>query len=160
MTALEWDSIYAAYRGKVMGYIGARVQNRADAEDLCASVFEKVLRKMDGYDSEKASVSTWIYAITRNTVIDFYRMKRHTEELDENMSSDESVDDSLLNEETLSELAQALKKLPEELQSIVVLLYYDGKPMTEIAQLLHMSYGAVKLRHQKALAMLRKSLNA
>ena len=111
MSELNWDSIYQEYSGKVMGYISARVQRRADAEDLCSEVFEKVFRKMEGYDQEKASVGTWIYTITRNTVIDYFRKNRPTAELDENIASDGEVDDSLLNNETLSELAQALKKV-------------------------------------------------
>ena len=106
MSELNWDSIYQEYSGKVMGYISARVQRRADAEDLCSEVFEKVFRKMEGYDQEKASVGTWIYTITRNTVIDYFRKNRPTAELDENIASDGEVDDSLLNNETLSELAQ------------------------------------------------------
>lgn len=158
MIELNWDSIYQEYSGKVMGYIAARVQRRADAEDLCSEVFEKVFRKLDGYDEEKAAVSTWIYTITRNTVIDYYRKTKPTAELDENLAGDGEVDDSLLNDETLSELAQALKKLPQELQDIVVLMYHDGIPMTEVARMMHLSYGAVKLRHQKALAMMRLSM--
>ena len=66
----------------------------------------------------------------------------------------------LLEQETLSELAAALNLLPQELRDIVVLLYYDRKPMTEIAELMHLSYGAVKLRHQKALTLLKRSLGA
>ena len=158
MSELNWDSIYQEYSGKVMGYISARVQRRADAEDLCSEVFEQVFRKMEGYDQEKASVGTWIYTITRNTVIDYFRKNRPTAELDENIASDGEVDDSLLNNETLSELAQALKKLPQELQDIVVLMYHDGIPMTEVAKMMHLSYGAVKLRHQKALNMMRLSM--
>ena len=158
MSELNWDSIYQEYSGKAMGYISARVQRRADAEDLCSEVFEKVFRKMEGYDQEKASVGTWIYTITRNTVIDYFRKNRPTAELDENIASDGEVDDSLLNNETLSELAQALKKLPQELQDIVVLMYHDGIPMTEVAKMMHLSYGAVKLRHQKALNMMRLSM--
>ncbi len=155
MTSSEWEAIYSQYSGKVMGYIISRVRRRADAEDLCSDVFEKVYRKFDAYDSTKASVSTWIFTITRNTVIDYYRRSRPTEELDENLSDDSEVDESILNNESLSELAAALRSLSPELQKIVVLLYYDRKPMTEIAEIMNLSYGAVKLRHQKALAQLR-----
>ena len=156
MNAPEWEKIYDQYSGKVMGYIAARVQRRADAEDLCADVFEKVYRKSDAYDESKASISTWIFTITRNTVIDYFRRTRPTEEPDENLASDEEVDEGILTQETLSELAGALTKLPDELQDIIVLMYYDGKPMTEIAALMGLSYGAVKLRHQKALGMLKR----
>ena len=155
MTTPEWENIYDLYCGKVMGYIAARVQRRADAEDLCADVFEKAFRKRDAFDESKASISTWIFTITRNTVIDYFRKTRPTEEPDENLASDEEVDEHLLSQETLSELATALNKLPEELQDIIVLMYYDGKPMTEVATMMGMSYGAIKLRHQKALAQLK-----
>ena len=158
ITSSELENIYATYSGKVMGYIMARVQRRADAEDLCADVFEKVFRKINDFDREKSSMNTWIFTITRNTLIDYYRTNRPSEELDEQIPADMAVESSLLERETLSELAQALKQLPQELQDIVVLMYYDRKPMTEVARMMHLSYGAVKLRHQKALGMLKRFL--
>ena len=106
------ETLYAQYSTKVMGYIHARVRNRADAEDLCSDVFEKVQRKLGEFDSSKASVSTWIFTITRNTVIDHYRRSKPVEELDENLSDDIGLDEGLLNNETLSELAFSLKALP------------------------------------------------
>lgn len=154
------ESLYAQYSSKVMGYIHARVRNRADAEDLCSDVFEKIQRKLGDFDPSKASVSTWIFTITRNTVIDYYRRSKPTEELDENLSDDTELDEGLLNSESLSELAGALRALPEEMRDIIVLRYYDGKPLTEIAELMGLSYGAVKLRHQGAIAKLRKALSA
>ena len=158
MTSAEMEQVYTAYSGKVMGYIRSRVRSHADAEDLCAAVFEKVFLKYDGYEQEKASLSTWIFTITRNTLIDFFRKNRPSEELDENLSDHSEIDETLLNTETLDELAAALKKMPRELMDIVVLRYYDGKPLTQIAELMGLSYGAVKLRHQNALELLRRAL--
>ena len=149
------ETIYPQYYSKVMGYISSRIRNRADAEDLCSDVFEKIQRKLPDFDPEKASVSTWIFTITRNTVIDHYRRSKPSEELDENLSDNTELDENLLNNETLSELAGALRALPEELRDIIVLRYYDGKPLTEVAEIMGLSYGAVKLRHQSAIAKLR-----
>ena len=159
MPVLSPEQIYTEYSGKVMGYIRARIRGRADAEDLCSEVFETILRKLDGFDPEKASLNTWIFTVTRNTVIDHFRRSRPAEELDENLSDDTEIDESLLNGESLSELASALRSLPKQLMDIVVLRYYDGKPLTEIAQLMNLSYGAVKLRHQNALMLLREALS-
>ena len=159
MTAEQQERIYTAYQGKVMGYICARIRRRADAEDLCADVFEKVFNRIDQYDKTKSSLSTWIFTITRNTVIDHYRRTKPTEELDENLSDDTELDEGLLQTESLEELAAALCKLPQELTDLIVLRYYDNKPLTEVADLMGLSYGAVKLRHQKALTMLRRFLN-
>ena len=58
----------------------------------------------------------------------------------------------------LDSLAAALEKLPEELTDIVVARYYDRLPLTEIAERLGMSYGMVKLRHNKALMLLRTAM--
>ena len=160
MQAPDLDRIYTEYSGKVMGYIRARVRSSADAEDLHSEVFEKILRKIEGFDPSKASLNTWIFTITRNTVIDHFRRARPGEELDENLSDNIELDEDLLNSETLGELAAALRKLPQQLMDIVVLRYYDGKPLTEIADMMHLSYGAVKLRHQNAVLMLRQALAA
>ncbi len=156
----DLEQIYLEYKDKVMAYIQARIRVRADAEDLCSDVFEKIAVKLDAYDPEKSSISTWVYAITRNTVIDHYRRTRPSQELDENLKDDSEVDEKMLHEESLSMLAGALKRLPQELRDIVVLHYYDGKPLTEVAQIMHMSYGAIKLRNQKALDMLRLAMGA
>ena len=156
MTAEQQEQIYTAYHNKVMGYLRARLSSRADAEDLCSDVFEKVFLRYDQYDRSKASLSTWIYAITRNTVIDYYRRTRPTDELNEEMAGEGEIGDGLIENETLTELAGALRALPEDLRAIVVMMYYDKKPMTEIAGIMRLSYGAVKLRHQKALAMLKQ----
>ena len=159
MQNADLDRIYTEYSGKVMGYIRARIRSSADAEDIHSEVFEKILRKIEDFDETKASLNTWIFTITRNTVIDHFRRTKPSEELDENLSDNIELDEGLLNSETLSELAAALKRLPEQMRDIIVLRYYDGKPLTEIADLMGLSYGAVKLRHQSALNRLRLALS-
>ena len=158
MQTVDLDQIYTEYSGKVMGYIRARIRSSAEAEDLHSEVFEKVLKKIGEFDPSKASLNTWIFTITRNTVIDHFRRAKPSEELDENLSDNVELDEDLLNSETLSELAAALRKLPQQMMDIIVLRYYDGKPLTEIAEMMNLSYGAVKLRHQNAVLMLRQAL--
>jgi RNA polymerase sigma-70 factor (ECF subfamily) len=157
LTVEEQARLYTEYRPKVLGYIRARVKGW-QAEDLCQDVFEKAFRAADRYDPAKSAPGTWLYAITRNTVINYLRRTRPTEELPEALSDDARPEDGLMQEALLEELAVALEKLPEELTNIIVLRYHDGLPLTEIAAILGMSYGAVKLRHQKALTLLRTTL--
>lgn len=156
--AVTPEALYTEYRDRVLGYIRARVSGREDAEDLCAAVFEKALLRWDSYDPSRAAPGTWLFAITRNTVIDWFRRVRPMEELPEELADENAVEDGILSEETLEELAAALEQLPDELTDIIVLRYYDCLPLTEIAQALGLSYGAVKLRHNKALTMLRTAM--
>ena len=158
MTTAEQERLYAEYHEKVLGYIRARVSSREDAEDLCAEVFERALRSSDSYDAAKAAPGTWLYAITRNTVINHLQRSRPAAELPEDLTDDALPEDGLLQSELLDSLAAALEKLPDELTDVIVLRYYDRMPLTEVALTLGMSYGAVKLRHQKALALLRREI--
>ena len=75
MTAAAED-IYLAYQDKVSAYIRGKVDHHQDAEDLVSQVFEKVYGKLHTFDETKASLSTWIYTITCNTVTDYYRTRR------------------------------------------------------------------------------------
>lgn len=158
MTTAEQERLYAEYHEKVLGYIRARVSSREDAEDLCAEVFERALRSSDSYDAAKAAPGTWLYAITRNTVINHLQRSRPAAELPEDLTDDALPEDGLLQSELLDSLAAALEKLPDELTDVIVLRYYDRMPLTEVALTLGMSYGTVKLRHQKALALLRREI--
>ena len=158
MKAAEHTRLYMEYRDRVLGYIRARVSQQEDAEDLCEEVFEKAFRVSDRYDAQRSAPGTWLYVITRNTVIDYYRKVRPTEALPEDLSDGTLTEDGVIQAELLDALAAALENLPRELTDIIVLRYYDRLPLTEIAAQLGMSYGAVKLRHQKALLMLRTLL--
>ncbi|MCR5773667.1 MAG: RNA polymerase sigma factor [Lachnospiraceae bacterium] len=153
---MDIEQVYKDYHDKVLNYIRSKVGNPEDAEDICSDVFLKVQKKLMDYDEEKASVSTWVYTIARNAVIDHYRTRRVAEEIPEELASDDEVDNELLNKETLSELAEALKKLSEEEREVIILHYYEGLSLKDIEQRTGLSYGQVKLRHNSALKELKK----
>lgn len=159
MTAAEQERVYLEYRDKVMSYFSGRLNSREDAEDLCAAVFEKVCRNASGYDAQKASVSTWVFTITRNTLTDYFRTARPAEELPEELAEPTALDAELLTEETLEELASALSVLPQDQRDIIVLHYYDGHSLTEVSELTGISYGMVKVKHKQALKALRRSMS-
>lgn len=158
MTPDEKERLYAGYKDKVLSYIRSRVFNASDVEDLCEDVFVKAFAAADSFDPSKASAGTWLYSITRNTVIDHCRRFHPTEEIPEDISDDSLPEDGIIESEMLEELAAALENLPAELTDVIVLHYYDGMPLTEIAATLGISYGAVKIRHNKALSLLRSAL--
>lgn len=153
---MDIETIYREYHDKVLYYIKGKVNNSEDAEDLCADVFLKIQKKIDEYDETKAAPSTWVYTIARNAVIDHYRVTRVTEELPEEIVADEEIDRDLLQRETLTELADALKKLSDEERTVIVLHYYEGLSLTDIEQRTGLSYGQVKLRHNSALKAMKK----
>ncbi len=156
---IDAEEIYREYHEKVFNYARGKMPTVEDAEDVCSEVFLKVQSRIEEYDTNKASVSTWIYAITKNCVIDFYRKNRITEEIPEELASDMEVDSNLLRKETLRELAEALLSLPEEEREVIILYYYENMSLRQIEKLSGLSYGQVKLRRTKALENLKVLLN-
>lgn len=158
-TVNEKEQIYNLYYQKVKSYIRGKVPNAQDVEDLASDVFLKVYEKLDRFDDSKASLSTWIYTITRNTVIDHYRTQKKFTPLDESYPAEDNVDSALLQEEMLESLATQLEKLDKRAQKIVILRYFHGKTLKEIAQQMELSYSYVKVLHNQALNALRQGMS-
>lgn len=150
------ETLYTEYRDKVMRYMIKKVQNPNEAEDLTSEVFLKALKNIESFDSSKASVSTWIYTIARNTVTDYFRTRKDASELDENLTAAENADTSFFNNETLELLADALESLDKRSRDIVILHYYNGLPLKSVADAIGISYSHTKLLHTKALTKLKK----
>lgn len=158
-TLCDRERVYLDYRDKVRRYISGKVRNIHDIEDLTSDVFVKVYEKLEKFDGEKASVSTWVYTITRNTVIDFYRTNKTCEELPETLVSDDGVDENIIKEESLSELCDALESLNERSRDLIIFHYYKGSTLKEIAGKMSISYSYAKLLHNNALAKLKDFLS-
>lgn len=154
--------IYTQYCDKVSRFVRYKIYNPIDVEDIVQTVFLKVYSNLDQYDETKASLSTWIYTITHNTVYDYLKDKRDhpvLELIDNTVDSAEEPDDSLLNKEALEELACALEKLPQKERDVIILIYYHGKPKTEVAKILDITYGQLRYLHDKALSRLKETLS-
>jgi len=156
MTEEKKQELYRIFYPKVLGYISNRIDNRSEAEDICSDVFVKVYSKIETFDNEKASLSTWIYKITQNTLYDHYRTNHVSDELEENMESSSDFVEDLCNEEELEALAEALKKLPERERDLIILHYYSGNSLKEISEKMNLSYSYIKILHNNALRFLKE----
>ena len=145
------EDIYISYHDKVSAYIRGKLDNHHDAEDLVSQVFEKVYGKIHTFDESKASLSTWIYTITRNTVTDYYRNRRIHTSYDEVYELPAPEKDR----DMLDTLADALMILKERERDLIMLHYYKGLTLKEVADKMGMSYINAKVIHKKALSGLR-----
>ena len=155
---MDKEKIYLGYHGKVYGYILSKTNNKHNAEDLTSEVFLKVYEKLDSFDESKASLSTWIYTITRNTLTDYFRTSKVFAEIPETMVADTSVEDDVCNAEILEILARALETLDERERDVIILRFYSGKTLREISSQMGISYAYVKVLQNKAFEKLREFL--
>ncbi|MBR3251343.1 MAG: sigma-70 family RNA polymerase sigma factor [Erysipelotrichaceae bacterium] len=147
------DEIYEEYYQKVFSYINSRINNYHDSEDLCEDVFTKVFKNLEKFDESKSALSTWIFNITKNTLIDFYRTRHDSYELLDNYEYEEEK--NAVSESELADLATALNRLSSEERDIIVLKYYEGYSLKEIGEKMSLTYGVVKLRHNSALEKMK-----
>ena len=153
------SELYETYRPKVYAYMQGKLHDHHTAEDLTSDVFMKVFQKWDTFDDTKASVSTWIYTVARNTLTDYFRTRRVFAEIPETLDDGSSVEEDVCDRDTLSRLAQALETLDERERDIIILRYYSGRTLRDIAASMGISYAYIKVLQNKALAALQKKLS-
>jgi len=160
MTALG-ERLYLDYHGKVSAYVRGKIDDAHEAEDVVSAVFLKAMERLETYDESRASLSTWIYTITRSAVADYYRARKRHGEYMEYM---DAVGDIPLEEDDsealLARLAEGLGALREKERDILILHYYKGLTLKDAAELLGTSYINAKVLHKKALNRLREHFAA
>lgn len=152
--------IFAAYAGKVKGYLVRLGAPSAAAEDLAQDAMVAVWRRAASFDAAKAKASTWIFVIARNAWID--KLRREKTELAyrsvtivAEASDDESPDDAAMRGQTEEQVSAALATLSEEQRQVVRLSFFEDRPHSEIAERLSLPLGTVKSRLRLALIKLR-----
>lgn len=137
------------------------------SEVLVQEVMINVWRNADKYTESLASVSTWIFTITRNQRIDLLRkMNRNkaeivieTEELWQIPVEDTTVR-SIQAASTEKCIRESIDTLPEEQMIAVRKVYYEGKTHQEVAEELNIPLGTLKGRLRLSLKKLRVMLEA
>jgi RNA polymerase sigma factor (sigma-70 family) len=110
--------------------------NRDDREDLAQEIIVQLWRSFGRYD-ERYRFSTWMYRISLNVAISFYRREstriRHVISDDEKVL--DAVDETRSQPEDIRLLYEFIEKL-DEVNKALVLLYLDGNSYAEIASVL------------------------
>ena len=143
-TAEAFTVFYNEYLPKIFRYMSYRVTDIHLAEDLTSTVFEKALTKFKSYRPEKAAISTWIFKIARNTLIDHFRVsgRRKTvplEEMDKQPEDDITPEESYLEKEEVGILRECLEKLSAKERDIISLKFGAEMNNRQIAGLLGMT---------------------
>ena len=137
-------------------------QNSADAEDLVFRTFSQVIAKIAQYDGRSAFF-TWIYRILLN----FRRMDLRKkganalvfmEELPETENPAPDPAEALALDSSAAEVRAGVARLPEPLREAVVLRYFEGLSVSEIAALAEIPVGTVKYRLFEARKQLARYL--
>jgi RNA polymerase sigma factor (sigma-70 family) len=151
---------YEEYLPKVFRYISYRITDTHLAEDITSIVFEKALTNFKSYSPEKASFSTWVFTIARNTLTDHYRKiyKQTTVPLDDPqpiLQDGDSPEDELEKAEDLKILKVCLAELSQAEREIISLKFGAEMTNRQIAKTLAISESNVGVIVYRAVRKLR-----
>jgi RNA polymerase sigma-70 factor, ECF subfamily len=138
-----FERLLEQYRDKVFRLAWSILGNQASAEDAAQDVFLKIWTALPGFRGE-SSVSTWIYAIARNTCLTRrQRESAHpTVELDETIAGPEPASDA--------DLRRLIARLPEKYRDVLVLFYLEDRSYEQVAEALDLPIGTVKTNLHRA----------
>ena len=149
-----------------------QVRNEADALELTMEAFVRAYFNI-GKFQPKAKFSTWLYRIALNLCRDHLKSRAYQHSLQtvsfdaptedkENpgmlLATDRGPDRSTASREELVALEQAIKELPEELKSVIILIALEERSQSEAAELLGISPKAIEMKAYRARKLLLKKM--
>lgn len=164
--AQEGDSeafakVYDMFFLQVYRYTAFRVPKEV-AEDLVADIFVKAWEKLHTYKSRKnVPFGAWLFRIARHTVIDAYRTHRGFEEVPETLADTDMFNKATTKverDDMLRIVNSGLDLLPDRYREVLLLSYMADLPHSEIARVLHLTEGAVRILKHRALKKLENVL--
>jgi RNA polymerase sigma-70 factor (ECF subfamily) len=150
--ARAFRRLYRALYAAIEAYVARRVPAPADAEDLVARTFEKLLARLEQFDPARGSVRMWCFGIARNLVIDHHRASGRSAPTDPAILDRDVAragDDPLehmLRDEHSARLLALVQALPADHRELLALRFGEGLSTREIATLLDLGEAAVRQR--------------
>ena len=152
----QFERLYAQYADDVLRMAYFYLADRHKAEDVCQDVFVKLYTH--GATIEPGKEKAWLLRVTVNCCRDLWRgawLKRvvlGAPTLEVVPAQEETIE----QREEKAELMRAVHKLPTVFRETILLHYYQGLGIAEIAQLLGLPEGTISSRLSRA----RKKLGA
>ena len=164
--ANAFGMLYERYVDRIYSYVYYRVGDDQDAQELTARVFYRALAHIDNYRDRGAPFAAWLYRIAHNLVANWHRdtSRRRDVRLDDvdALALTEKTDGPERVAERSEErrlLLEAIHRLPNERQDLLILKFVDELSNAEIGRILGRSEGAVKSLYHRTLIALRDDLS-
>ena len=151
-----FDELYERYFKRITHFVGRRVDNRADAEETVQEVFFNVFASIDSYRGDAPFVA-WIFGLTRHTIANRFKRKRHPtvpihEEESETVADHPAAPANVptpaqvydVTERAIQLEVALAERLSNDQRALFVLHHLEDRPIAEIATRLGKSEDSIK----------------
>lgn len=140
----HFEEEYSANFDAIYRFVRFRIPHHEEAEDRVSAIFMKAFEKIQEFNPERGTLIQWLMGIAKHAVVDYWRSRRITLDLDETLllmkaskhTASDAIDESLLFEKIMG-------ALPAEARALFALRYIDDLTYEEIAKLTHKSPEAI-----------------
>lgn len=151
---IAFGELYRSSRDDVYAYAAGLLRDRAAAEEVTATAFERAYRKRSHFDPSRGNGRAWLFGIARNAALDELRRRGRQAELtvdpvDTASGGTERSEHRLL-------LIGALRKLDARERELVALKFFAGLDNAEIASVLGISESNAGTKLHRAVTKLRE----
>lgn len=159
------EQIWEEFSSTLRSFISLRVSNPSQIEDILQDVFVKIHSNIE-FLKENTKIRSWVFQITRNTIIDYYRKQKiKLEDIDEIPIEDEVAINNINNiielelaHKVAAGLKEMIDNLPEKYSQALYLVEFQGLTQQELAKKLGISVSGAKSRVQRGRQLLKDSL--
>lgn len=154
-----FDMLMVSYQQQIARIVRRYLQDPDEVADLVQEIFIKVYQSLMSF-REESTFYTWLYRIAINTAKNYLtRVKRmpafEAEAIDllpelDSLTDKDNPELLLISEEVAKGIVAALKELPVELQTALILREINGCNYAEIAAEMHCPIGTVRSRIARA----------
>ncbi len=164
---IDFEDLFNKYYSSVFAYVKKRIPNYHDSEELASEIFQAIHKYYMVFDSEKSSLSTWIFMIVKSRVKNYYRKKKTIDlDIDEvsNMLEYEneiysSIESECRSQQIKDQVTLALEKLDERSKKIVVMKYFLNYSYDDISNYIGITTGNVRVIISRSLKKMKKNIS-
>jgi RNA polymerase sigma factor (sigma-70 family) len=152
--------LFERHHRQLLGFLYHMTGQRELSEDLVQNVFYRMLKYRHTFRGD-GEFRAWMYHLARNVIHDEGRSAKRTirsQELEpyaERIGGGTVADEHIQKKQELKALHEALTSLNEESREILILSRFQELKYQEIARIMDISEGAVKVRVHRALQQLK-----
>ena len=153
-------TLFECYYQEIYTYIFYRLSDRVTAEILTSIVFIRMLRRLPTYLDQGKSFLSFLYTISKQVVIDYYRTQDRSDQLslkDRLLGSNQHQPDGpVQSRDSLDSFQRAMRHLDEQQKNVIILRLVEGRSIQDISELINKSEKAVRSLQGRALRSLEK----
>ena len=152
--------LYDANVERVYRYVLGRAGNAADAEDITSEVFIRAMKALPSYRRTRVPFIAWLFRIAHNEAVNYFKRQARRSEtpLINSLGAADDPEEAALSRAAYGEVVGAMGNLTDLQRQVLSLRFAAELSITETAEEMTRSEGAVKALQHSALGALRRAL--